>query len=336
MGVRSCVLGTGHSVPDRVVTNKDLEKLMTTSDEWIRQRTGVEERRFAENGVGAADLAFEAAKRALEMASLDPADIDCIIFCTLSPDYHFPGSGVLLQRRLGLSDRGIPAFDIRNQCSGYLYALQVADAFIRLGTYRKVLIAGAEIHSSGIELKDRGRDVAVLFGDGAGVTVLGATDDERRGVLSVHCHSQGEFAEDLMLECPSSKVQPCRITHEMIEDGRVFPKMNGKLVFKHAVTRQPEVIAEAMKANGVESIEAIDHFFFHQANMRFNQWVASSLGIAVSKVYHNIHKYGNLSAGAIPALLDEKVRDETVKRGDLLCLAAFGSGFTWASALVRW
>jgi 3-oxoacyl-[acyl-carrier-protein] synthase-3 len=285
--------------------------------------------------VGASDLAFEAAKRALEVAALEPKDIDCILFATLSPDYHFPGCGVVLQRRLGLSDSGIPAIDIRNQCSGYLYCLQIADAFIRQGIYKRVLIAGAEVHSSGIELADRGRDVAVLFGDGAGVTILGATDDERRGVLSVHCHSQGEFAEDLMIECPSSKVQPCRITEEMIKDGRVYPKMNGKLVFKHAVTRMPEVVNEALERNAV-GIDAVDHFFFHQANMRINEFVSASLGIPPVKVHHNIQKYGNLSAGAIPALLDEVVRDGKVKSGQLLCMAAFGSGFTWASALIRW
>lgn len=333
--MRTCVLGTGHYVPERVVTNKDLEKLMTTTDEWIQQRTGIAERRFAENGVGASDLAFEAAKRALEAASLEPRDIDCILFATLSPDYTFPGCGVLLQRRLGLSDAAIPAFDIRNQCSGYIYCLQVADAFIRQGLYKRVLIAGAEVHSSGIELNDRGRDVAVLFGDGAGVTILGATDDEGRGILSTHCHSQGEFAEMLMIECPSSRVQPCRVADDMIRDGRVFPKMNGKFVFKHAVTRMPEVVREALERNGA-ALEDVDHFIFHQANMRINEFVSASLGIPPVKVHHNIQKYGNLSAGAIPALFDEIVREGKVKRGQLICMAAFGSGFTWASALLRW
>jgi 3-oxoacyl-[acyl-carrier-protein] synthase-3 len=331
--LRSCILGTGHYVPDRVVTNVDLEKLMKTTDEWIRQRTGIAERRYSEDGVGPADLAFEASKRALEAAGVEPREIDCIIFATLSPDYQFPGSGVLLQRRLGLSE--IPAFDVRNQCSGFLYSLQIADAFIRAGVYKRVLIAGAEVHSTGIELKDRGRDVAVLFGDGAGAAVLGATDDERRGVLSVHCHSQGEFAEELMLECPTAKSHPCRITPQMIEDGRVFPRMNGKLVFKHAVTRLPEVINEALAKSGL-ALGDVQHFFLHQANMRINEFVAASLGIEPVRVYHNIHKYGNLSAGAIPALLDEVVREGKVARGDLCCLAAFGSGFTWASALVRW
>jgi 3-oxoacyl-[acyl-carrier-protein] synthase-3 len=333
--MRTVVLGTGHYVPPRVVTNKDLEKVMKTTDEWIQQRSGIQERRFAEHGVGASDLAFEAAKRALENAKLDASEIDCIMFATLSPDYTFPGSGVLLQRLLGLSDKTIPAFDIRNQCSGYLYCIQMADAFIRQGLYKKVLIAGAEVHSTGIELKDRGRDVAVLFGDGAGVTILGATDDESRGVLSTHLHSQGEFAEDLMIECPTSRVQPCRITPEMIEDGRIYPKMSGKLVFKNAVTRMPEVVNEALSKNGV-SVEQVDHWFFHQANMRINEFVSATLGIAPVKVYHNIHKYGNLSAGAIPSLLDEVARSGKLKRGDLICMAAFGSGFTWASALLRW
>jgi 3-oxoacyl-[acyl-carrier-protein] synthase-3 len=333
--MRSCILGTGHYVPDRVVTNKDLEKVMSTTDAWIQQRTGIQERRYAEPGVGAADVAFEAAKRALENAKMDAAEIDCILFATLSPDYTFPGSGVLLARRLGISERGIPAFDIRNQCSGYLYCMQIADAFIKQGLYKRIMIAGAEIHSSGIEHNDRGRDVAVLFGDGSGVTILGATDDPDRGVLNVTCHSQGDFAEDLMIECPSSKVQPVRVTKEMIDDGRIFPKMNGRLVFKHAVTRMPEVVHEGLAKTGL-SVEQVDHWFFHQANMRINEMVASQLGIAPVKVYHNIHKYGNLSAGAIPSLLDEVARDGKMKRGDLLCMAAFGSGFTWASALIRW
>lgn len=331
--MRTAILGTGHYVPDRVVTNFDLMKLMNTSDEWIRQRTGIVERRYAEHGTGPADLGFEASKRALEAANLDPREVDCIIFATLSADYSFPGSGVLLQRRLGLSE--IPAFDIRNQCSGFIYSLEIADAFIRQGLYRRILIVGAEVHSSGIELNDRGRDVAVLFGDGAGAVVLGATDDERRGILSTHCHAQGEFAEELMLEAPTAKNQPCRITKEMIEDGRAFPKMNGKLVFKHAVSRLPEVIGEALAKNRL-AIGDVDHFFFHQANMRINEYVANALGIDPAKVYHNIHKYGNLSAGAIPALLDEVVRAGKVKEGDLCCLAAFGSGFTWASAILRW
>ena len=331
--MRSVILGTGHYVPDRVVTNAELVKLMNTSDEWIRQRTGIVERRFSEDGVGPAELALEAAKRALEAARLDAREIDCILFATLNSDYYFPGSGVLLQRSLGLSE--IPAFDIRNQCSGFIYSLQIADAFIRQGIYKKVLIAGAEVHRTGIELNDRGRDVAVLFGDGAGVAILGATDDDRRGVLSVHCHSQGEFAEELMIEAPSARVHPCRITPEMIEDGRIFPKMNGRLVFKHAVTRMPEVIREALERNG-HAIGDVRHFFLHQANMRINEFVAQALGIEPARVYHNIQKYGNLSAGAIPALMDEVVREGKVEEGDLCCLAAFGSGFTWASALLRW
>ncbi len=333
--MRSCILGTGHYVPDRVVTNKDLEKLMSTTDEWIRQRTGIVERRFVDPGVGPADLAAEASRRALAAAELSASDIDCILFATLSADYQFPGSGVILQRLLGVSDRAIPAFDIRNQCSGYLYCLQIADAFIRQGVYRRVLIAGAEVHSTGLELNDRGRDVAVLFGDGSGATILGPTDDPARGVLSVHCHSQGEFAEELMIEMPSAKLHPVRVNEEMIRNGRVFPKMNGRMVFKHAVTRMPEVVREALERNG-SSVGAVDHFLFHQANMRINESVANGLGIPPEKVYHNIHKYGNLSAGAIPSLLDEVVRDGKIKRGDLLCMAAFGSGFTWASALIKW
>jgi len=333
--MRSVFLGTGHYVPERVVTNADLAKLMTTSDEWIRQRTGIEERRYAAPGVGTADLAFEASKRALEAAGLEPSAIDCIFFATLSPDYQFPGSGVILQRLLGLSDSTIPAFDVRNQCSGYLYALQAADALIRLGVYKRVLIAGSEVHSTGIELADRGRDVAVLFGDGAGATVLGPGEEDDRGVLEICLHAQGEFAEALLIEAPTARSHPVRITHEMIEDGRVFPRMQGRLVFKHAVTRLPEVIKEVLARRNL-SIDQVDHFVFHQANLRINEYVIQALGIPPEKVPHNIQKYGNLSAGAIPALLDEIVRAGKVKRGDLICMAAFGSGFTWASGLVRW
>ncbi|GIW72898.1 MAG: 3-oxoacyl-[acyl-carrier-protein] synthase 3 [Planctomycetota bacterium] len=332
--MRSIVLGTGHYVPPRVVTNHDLAAMFDTSDEWIRQRTGIVERRYVEPGVGPSDLAYEAALPALAMAGLEPAAIDCILFATLHADYQFPGSGVLLARRLGIAERGIPAFDIRNQCSGYLYALQIADAFIRLGLYRHVLIAGAEVHSTGIEFADRGRDVTVLFGDGAGVTILGPGHDPERGVLSVHLHSDGTHAERLMIEAPTARARP-HLTPEMIEQGRTFPRMEGRFVFKHAVARMPEAVREALAHHGLQ-VADIDHWLFHQANLRINEAVAQQLGIAPERCYHNIHKYGNLSAGSIPALLDEVHRAGRLRPGDLVCMAGFGSGFTWGSALVRW
>jgi 3-oxoacyl-[acyl-carrier-protein] synthase III len=333
--MRSRILGTGHYVPPKVITNKDLEKVMSTTDEWIQQRSGIQERRQVEEGVGTADLGYEAAKNALEAAELKATDLDCILFATLSPDHAlFPGCGVILQHKLGISDTTIPAFDIRNQCSGYLYCLQVADAFIRQGLYKRILVVGAEVHSSGIEYADRGRQVTVLFGDGAGATILGPTEEEGRGVLSIHLHSQGEFETALMTEHPSCRRKPW-IKPEMLTDGSMYPTMNGRLVFKHAVTRMPEVVNEALAANGL-SVENVDHWLFHQANMRINEAVAAQLGAPPNKIYHNIHKYGNLSAGAIPSLLDEVVRSGKINKGDLLCMAAFGSGFTWASALIRW
>jgi 3-oxoacyl-[acyl-carrier-protein] synthase-3 len=332
--MRSRVLGTGHYVPERVVTNHDLEQFMDTSDEWIRQRSGIQERRWVENGVGTAELASHAARSALEMAGLEPSDIDCIVLATLSPDYYFPGSGVLLARQLGIAERGIPAFDIRNQCSGYLYALQIADAFVRQGVYRNVLVAGAEVHSTGIEHATRGRDVSVLFGDGAGVTILGPSDDDARGLLGVHVHSDGRHAEKLMIEAPTSRNEP-HITAQMIEDGRAFPVMQGRFVFKNAVVRMPEVVREALAAGGL-AIADVDHWFFHQANLRINEMVAKQLELPAERCYNNIQTYGNLSAGSIPALLDQVNRQGKIKEGDLVCMAGFGSGFTWGAALVRW
>lgn len=328
------VLGTGHYVPPRVVTNHDLAEMMDTSDEWIQQRTGIVERHWADDDVGASDLAYEAAVRALDQAGLEAADIDCLLFATLSPDYPMPGCGVLLANRLGIADRGIPAIDLRNQCCGYLYAVQIADAFIRQGLYKRILVAGAEVHSSGLDRTSRGRDVTVLFGDGAGATIFGH-DDSERGLLSTHLHSDGNHWEVLCAKGPSCRLQPSRIRPHMLEDGTIFPQMKGRHVFKHAARRLPEVALESLTANGV-AIEDVDHWFFHQANMRINEMAASQLGIPPVRVYHNIHKYGNISAGAIPALLDGVNREGKIKQGDLCCFAAFGSGFTWASALMRW
>ncbi|RME71888.1 MAG: ketoacyl-ACP synthase III [Planctomycetota bacterium] len=332
MGAR--ILGTGHHVPERVVTNHDLEQIMDTSDEWIRQRTGIEQRRWVVPGTGTAELASHAARKALEAAQLDPEEIDCIVFATLSADYFFPGSGVLLARELGIAERGIPAFDIRNQCTGYLYALQVADAFIRQGIYRRVLVAGAEVHSTGLDHTTRGRDVTVLFGDGAGVTILGPSEDPERGILGIYLHSDGRFAEKLMIEAPTSREQP-HISQPMIEAGRAYPSMDGRFVFKNAVRRMPEVVHEALADQGLRP-QDVDHWIFHQANLRINEMVARQLELPPERCYRNIHKYGNLSAGAMPALLDEVVREGRIAPGDLICMAGFGSGFTWGSALIRW
>jgi 3-oxoacyl-[acyl-carrier-protein] synthase-3 len=333
--MRSKILGTGMIVPDRVVTNRDLEQLMDTSDEWIRQRSGVVERRFVSAGESPATLAEGAARRALAAAGVEASEVDAIVLATLSPEADFPGTSFFLHRRLGVPE--IPCFDLRAQCSGFLYSLAVADSFIRSGAMRRVLVVGCEVHSTGLDLSTRGRDVAVLFGDGAGAVVLEANDDpeDRAGVLAVRMHAQGEHAERLWIEAPGSGFQPVRITTEMIEQGRHFPKMEGRFVFKHAVTRMPEVLRETLDAAGVK-IDDVDLFLFHQANLRINEYVAQALGIPPEKCPSNIERYGNCSAASIPMLLDEVARNGRLRPGGLVAMTAFGSGFTWASAVVRW
>jgi 3-oxoacyl-[acyl-carrier-protein] synthase-3 len=328
----SAILGSGHYVPSRVVTNDDLAKQFPTSDEWIQQRSGIRERRYIEQpGIGASDLALPAAKMALERAGKTPADVDAIVFATLSPDYNFPGSGVLLQRKLGLP--AVPALDVRNQCSGFLYSLAVADAWIKTGLYRHVLVAGAEVHSTGLEFSERGREVTVLFGDGAGAVLLGPTSQERRGVLGIVLHSDGSGAEDLWVEAPTSSQIP-RITHEMMDDGRHYPRMNGKQVFRWATAKMPEVAREVLDKVGL-AVADIDLFIPHQANMRINQYVAKELGIAEDKVVHNIDKYGNTTAATIPIGLSEAQQGGRVPPGSTVLFAAFGAGYTWGAAVVR-
>ncbi|WP_439882348.1 3-oxoacyl-ACP synthase III family protein [Pontibacter sp. MBLB2868] len=329
----SKIAGVGHYVPDNVVSNKDLEKIMDTSDEWIRERTGIVERRYFEEGVDTtANMAAKAARKALQMAGLEPSDLDMIVFATLSPDYFFPGSGVLLQRELGIKE--IPALDVRNQCSGFIYALSVADQFIKTGMYNNVLVVGSEIHSSGLDFSTRGRGVSVIFGDGAGAAVLTPSESNERGILSTHLHSDGEFAEELAVLDPGSNKKD-RLTHEMIDSGSIYPHMNGNLVFKHAVTRFPEVIEEALNKNGYKP-EDIDLLVPHQANLRITSFIQQKMGLPAEKVMSNIQKYGNTTAASVPIALSEAVEEGRVKEGDLICLAAFGSGFTWASALIRW
>jgi 3-oxoacyl-[acyl-carrier-protein] synthase-3 len=328
---RAAILGLGQFLPERVVTNDDLAKMFNTSDEWIRQRTGIVERRFAENGLGSADLAVPAAKEALKAAGMSLKDIEFIIFATLNPDYFFPGSGCLLQAKLGLA--GIGALDVRNQCSGFIYGLSVADAFIRVGMYDRILLVGAEVHSTGLEFADSGRDVTVLFGDGAGAVVLGATQEEETGILSTHLHADGRFAKDLWIEIPSGLLMP-RVSHDLLNQGRHYPRMNGRKVFKMAVERLPEVIHEALAANGL-TIDDVDLFVPHQANYRINDHVGRHLGLPPEKVYHNIQRYGNTTAASIPIALNEAMQEGKAKKGDLILLASFGSGFTWASCLLR-
>jgi 3-oxoacyl-[acyl-carrier-protein] synthase-3 len=330
---RSTILGVGHYVPTKVVTNDDLAKLMTTSDDWIQQRTGIKERRFIEHtGIGPSDLAVPASKMAVERAGLQLGDIDAIIFATLSPDVTFPGSGCFLADKLGLP--GIPALDVRNQCSGFLYGLSVADAWVRVGAYKHVLVVGGEVHSTGIDLTDAGRDVAVLFGDGAAAAVVGGTDDEKKGVLSIKLHADGSGATDLWIENPSSRTSPVRITHAMIEDRTVFPQMKGKQVFRWATDKMPEVSEEVLKECGL-TVDDIDIFVPHQANMRINQFVAMKLNIPQEKVFHNIERYGNTTAATIPLCLSELWAEGRLKPGTTVLSAAFGSGYTWAGAVYR-
>ncbi len=330
----SRILGLGHFVPDHVVTNQDLTRLMDTSDEWIRQRTGIEERHFITHDTGPADLALPAAEEALRAAGVKAAELDLILLATLSPDIDFPASATLLQRRLGVS--GMPAMDVRNQCSGFLYMLATADAFIRSGGARYVLAVGAEVHSTGIDLTTHGREVAVIFGDGAGAAVLGPEPDPRRGILSTHLHSEGKYAEKLMVEVPNSRSRP-RVTADMLSGpgSRLWPRMEGRYVFKHAVTRFPEVIQEALASNGY-TVADLDLLIPHQANLRISQLVAMGLELPEEKVFNNIQRYGNTTAASIPIALHEAQVAGRVRPGSLVCLAAFGAGFTWASALIRW
>jgi 3-oxoacyl-[acyl-carrier-protein] synthase-3 len=328
---RSAILGVGHYVPSRVVTNHDLAKLMTTTDEWIVQRTGIRERRYVEHsGIGASDLAVPACKMALEQAGVEVKDVDAIVFATLSPDHNFPGSGCFLGDKLGL--QGVPALDVRNQCSGFLYGLSVADAWVRAGMYRHVLLVGAEVHSTGIELADRGRDVAVLFGDGAGAAVVGRATRDGQGVKAIELHADGSGAKDLWLEAPASAYDP-RLTHQMLDEGKHFPAMNGKQVFRWATEKMPEVVRSVLASAGV-GVDAVDLFVPHQANLRINQLVCQKLGIPESKTVKNIERYGNTTAATIPLGLSESWREGRCARGSTVLMAAFGSGYTWGGAVV--
>ena len=329
---RTDFISTGYYVPERVVTNVELESYMTTSDEWIRKRSGIEERRWCKEGQGGSDMAKIATERALEKAGMAADEIDCIVVATISPDYFFPGTGVFLQRKLGLSE--IPCFDLRNQCSGFLYGLEVADAFIRMGQYRKILLVGTEIHSTGLQVNDIGRDTAVLFGDGAGVAILGPTDDEERGVRAVRTHADGNYAEKLWAPAPACIKNPF-ISKQDIDDMLVRPFMEGKEVFRHAVTRMPEAIHEVLDEAGL-TIDDVDMVIPHQANLRIAEMVQRRLGLPDDKMYNNIMRYGNTTAASIPIALSEAVDEGKIERGDLVAFTAFGSGFTWGGALVRW
>lgn len=347
---RSRIAGIGMYIPSNVVTNNDLTKYMDTSDAWIQERTGIKERRYAHRTEETTTtMGVEAAKIAMERAGTTPGEIDFIVFATLSPDYYFPGCGVLVQRALKMKEVG--ALDVRNQCSGFVYALSVADQFIKTGMYKNILVIGSEKHSFGLDFSTRGRNVSVIFGDGAGAVVLQPTEKENEGILSTHLHSDGAFAEILAMFNPGThanhwlpqdladfdkaEVGEMFMSHDMIDKGQIFPNMDGPAVFKKAVVKFPEVIMEALKNNGYKPSD-INMLIPHQANLRIAQFVQQQLGLRDDQVYNNIQRYGNTTAASIPLALCEAWQEGKVKSGDLVCLAAFGSGFTWASALIKW
>jgi 3-oxoacyl-[acyl-carrier-protein] synthase-3 len=329
---RTAIVALGTCLPDRVVTNDELSRLMDTSDAWIRERTGIEERRWVGEETGNSDLALAASRQALDRAGWKATDVEAIVYASLSPDYMFPGDGCHLNAKLGIP--GVPALDIRNQCSGFVYGLSVADAWIRTGTYRRILLVGSEVHSTGLDVTTRGRDVSVIFGDGAGAALLEATDDPGRGVLSCELHADGRFTKELSADAPGSRYHP-RVQPRMLEDGSIFPHMEGQKVFKHAITKMPEVVRSVLEKNGLKPSD-LKLLIPHQANLRISQMVQKSLELRDDQVFNNIMKYGNTTAASIPICLAEAVEARGVKRGDLVALAAFGAGFTWGAALLRW
>ncbi|MGC4234125.1 MAG: beta-ketoacyl-ACP synthase III [Niabella sp.] len=347
---KTIIAGIGKYVPENIVTNEDLAQVMDTSDAWIQERTGIRERRYATRfEETTATIGANAARAAMERAGVTAADIDFVIFATLSPDYFFPGCGVLVQRLLGLKEVG--ALDVRNQCSGFVYALSIGDQFIKTGMYKNILVIGAEIHSYALDFSTRGRNVSVIFGDGAGAVVLQPSPDTDRGILSTHLHSDGSDAETLCMPnpgfhggvhnaewkppVPNTPYGNIFITQELLDKEDIFPYMDGQSVFKRAVIKIPEVIYEALNQNNYKP-EDLKLLVPHQANLRIAQFIQQQLKLRSDQVFNNIHKYGNTTAASVPLALCEAWEAGNVKKGDLVCLAAFGSGFTWASALIKW
>ena len=329
---RSRIMGIGMNVASRVVTNHDLAQVMETTNEWIIERTGIEERRWVVEGETGATMATKASEEAIRRAGISPKDVDLIIYATLSPDYNFPGTAVFVQRALGLKD--IPCLDIRQQCTGFIYGLSIADAYIRTGMFKHVLLIGSEVHSTGLDVSTAGRDVTVLFGDGAGAVVVGRATDDRSMILSTHIHADGSEAEILWTEYPASAKHP-RISAEAMAERRHYPRMEGKKVFKHAVTRMPAAIMEGMVTNNLK-LDDIDMLIPHQANLRINQMVAKMIGMPEAKTHNNIQKYGNTTAASIPICMHEAIELGKIKPGNLVCLVAFGAGLTWGSAFLRY
>lgn len=347
---KTIIAGIGSYLPERVVTNEELTQLMDTSDEWIRERTGIKERRYAKRfEETTATMGAAAAKIAMERAGITAADVDFVIFATLSPDYFFPGCGVLVQRMLGLKEVG--ALDIRNQCSGFIYGISIADQFIKTGMYKNILLIGSETHSYALDFSTRGRNVSVIFGDGAAAVVLQPTQEAGRGILSTHLHSDGNDAEILSMPNPGFHCGVHRaewapavpenpygsvfINQELVDKEDFYPYMDGQVVFKKAVIKMPEAIMEALQANDLTTSD-IQLLVPHQANLRISQYMQQSLGLKEGIVFNNIQKYGNTTAASVPIALCEAWEAGRVNKGDLVCLATFGSGFTWGSALMRW
>ncbi len=354
--LRSKIGGIGYYVPEKVITNDDLSKVMDTTDEWIQERTGIKERRYGvKHEETTTTMGVRAAEIAIERAGITKEDVDFIIFATLSPDYYFPGCGVLLQREMGITHKEVGALDIRNQCSGFLYGLSIADQFVKTGMYKNVLLVGAEMHSMGLDYSTRGRNVTVIFGDGAGAVVLQPTEDENKGILTTHLHSDGTYAEKLAFINPGAhggyhhkkmgeefdygysdaEYGEIFLNEHMVKEGQIYPHMEGQFVFKMAVQKFPEVIMEALNKVGLKPSD-IDMLIPHQANLRISDFVARKMGLREDQVWNNIQRFGNTTAASIPIALCEAWEASAVKEGDLVCLAAFGSGFTWGSALIRW
>jgi 3-oxoacyl-[acyl-carrier-protein] synthase III len=346
------IAGLGYYVPERIVPNSELENLMDTTDAWIQERTGIQERRYGKlHQETTTTMGARAAEIAIERAGIQKEDIDFIIFATLSPDYFFPGCGVLLQREMKITAQEMPALDVRNQCSGFIYGLSIADQFIKTGKYKNILLVGSEMQSMGLDYSTRGRNVSVIFGDGAGAVVLQPSLEENSGILSTHLHADGTYAEELAFINPGchggyhlglerfgytdQEYGGIFLTEKMWQEQDIFPNMNGQLVFKTAVTKFPEVIHEALKANDLKSSD-ISLLIPHQANLRISQFVQRQLGLKDEQVWNNIQRYGNTTAASVPIALTEAWEAGKVNKGDLVCLAAFGSGFTWGSALIRW
>ena len=337
MMYHSKISGLGYFVPENIVTNDDLAKVMDTNDEWIQERTGIKERRHVVKGSGetTTTMGVKAATIAIERSGVTKDDIDFIVFATLSPDYYFPGPGVALQKELGMKTVG--ALDIRNQCSGFIYALSVADQYIKTGMYRNILVVGSELQSFGLDMTTRGRGVSVIFGDGAGAAVLSREDNLESGILSTHLHSEGEHAKELSVLAPGmgGRWITVILAENDPDDESYFPYMNGQFVFKNAVSRFSEVINEGLEANNLK-VSDIDMLIPHQANLRISQFIQRKFGLQDDQVFNNIQKYGNTTAASIPIALTEAWENGKIKKGDLVVLAAFGSGFTWASAIIKW